>query len=1162
MSGASVTVFTKVAAPGEPTTLSKRISIGTDGRVFSDGSACRMAEGIARTVSAPDAQTLARVIGNLGSKNALALGVSEHSECRVVTARALKQVNGRALNGMPVIARTREFIDYGPGPAWMLLDFDAKHMPDHLRQTIADKGGMWAVLNLLVPGLATCVHVWRASTSTGLRHIDNGPIQGSGGEHVYLLVEDGADVDRAMRALHDTCWSMGYGWHVIGSAGQLLERSLIDTAVRFGERLCFEGPPEVVLPLVQDDEARRPIAHDGPALDTRTVLPSLSAYQEARIAEAKARDQKKLEPEAAAIRGQTDLRLAEALSKRAGMPVAVAQKIVAMRHQKRLLPDVELDFDHLGIVTVGQVLRDPDRHVDETLCDPLEGAAYGRDKAKVLRDKRNPLQLMIYSFAHGGSLYRLCHNARTVGDAVDAAPQKHVVDILSSLVPQAELEADELNELVAAAAAKNGKIGRWVILARLKTERIRREQAAMRAAHEEETLADGRLLALLPPPDGALTKVVEFVDETLTADKSEEPPMRDASAAIVEVRVREPWGLHQFVATGANAEPLPDGQQALPAPPEPTLTPLSATEVTLLVERYIRFETEGTAKTPPHEGRLQRPFIEALMQFGSHSQMPEVRAIVTAPMVALNGNTIAGVGLDRSAKIVYRIEPSLLACFDLDREITTDDAKTALKFLIDEWLVDVSTKKEGKLLSIANALSKIERVLLEERPAWLFTAQQRGSGKTTLIRMINMAVFGRQTAAAAWSDNPEERRKALFSYLLQGVATVVWDNIPRGTEVSCPHIERTLTIPQDSDRILGVSKVETVATTTIMDFTGNRVSFRGDMASRGLSIDLVAGRPDPENRHFEHPDPIGWTLANRVKILEKLYILMIYAGKNRPVGQVAKTRFKTWWQLCGYPVELAAELIDEKIDIASLLSAAEKGEAETTAAGEILTVLMDAFPDAVTERNGRVDDEKKFFARDVSRLIAAGEKRSDGSEPPEDDKERADRLRDAFTDLTGKRVTRTSAGAIGKLLNSRLVGRPVFVDVKDEVTAIVAIVALRGELTRTKQASFYIEIVSKSADETDVFPNLNGLYGSPSSPSSPADRTKSPPPAGDEGDEGDNFSRPDSGETCISHKRAPVSAATPRPPTGSQFNHSARNGGPATSEDDKPTPPSRTRITL
>src|SRR5215469_8759086 len=99
MSGASVTVFTKVATPGEPTTLSKRISIGADDRVFSDGSACRMAEGIARTVSASDVQTLAHVIGNLGSENALALGISEHSGARIETdekPRAERHAGDRA----------------------------------------------------------------------------------------------------------------------------------------------------------------------------------------------------------------------------------------------------------------------------------------------------------------------------------------------------------------------------------------------------------------------------------------------------------------------------------------------------------------------------------------------------------------------------------------------------------------------------------------------------------------------------------------------------------------------------------------------------------------------------------------------------------------------------------------------------------------------------------------------------------------------------------------------------------------------------------------------------------------------------------------------------------------------------------------------------------
>ena len=70
-----------------------------------------------------------------------------------------------------------------------------------------------------------------------------------------------------------------------------------------------------------------------------------------------------------------------------------------------LLPYLELDFDDMGIVTVADVLADPDRFVDETLADPLEGADYGRCKAKVMRADDG--SLFIHSFAHGRSIYQL-----------------------------------------------------------------------------------------------------------------------------------------------------------------------------------------------------------------------------------------------------------------------------------------------------------------------------------------------------------------------------------------------------------------------------------------------------------------------------------------------------------------------------------------------------------------------------------------------------------------------------------------------------------------------------------------------------------------------------------------------------------------------------------
>ena len=197
----------------------------------------------------------------------------------------------------------------------------------------------------------------------------------------------------------------------------------------------------------------------------------------------------------------------------------------------------------------------------------------------------------------------------------------------------------------------------------------------------------------------------------------------------------------------------------------------------------------------------------------------------------MSGQVIDGVGLDRNTGLVHRIDPLLRACVPTNPP-TEEDVRAALIFLLDEWLVDVALDRVGKCIAIMLAMTLIERALLPERPAFFVTAGQRGGGKTTLVIMITLAALGRRAAAAAWSEDSEERKKALFSYLRQSLACVVWDNIPRGAAISCPHIEAALTAAEISDRVLGVSQVETVPSTTVQIFTGNSITPRGDMASR------------------------------------------------------------------------------------------------------------------------------------------------------------------------------------------------------------------------------------------------------------------------------------------------------------------------------------------
>jgi hypothetical protein len=324
-----------------------------------------------------------------------------------------------------------------------------------------------------------------------------------------------------------------------------------------------------------------------------------------------------------------------------------------------------------------------------------------------------------------------------------------------------------------------------------------------------------------------------------------------------------------------------------------------------------------------------------------------------------------------------------------------------MRFLCDDWLVDVATGYAGKATLIAAALSVIERSLLPDRPVFWVTAGRRSGGKTTTLIMLLVAVTGIRPAAAAWSSNEEERRKALFAYLLEGAPYIIWDNITRGTQISCPHIEKSCTSAIYSDRKLGVSEAIATSAATLNFFTGNNVGPKGDLASRSLTIRLDVDRHDPENRDFKYPDPVGWTEAHRGKILQALYTILLgnpaFAGGAHSAAPV-QTRFKTWWGLVGQAVEFAAK--QHKEHVAGLVMDAhptcppvaisfknifldqEDDDEETASLVDVLTILANHW--AQPERG-----KNYFYAADVAKLV-----NHNGDAVAEDTRERAMTVRE------------------------------------------------------------------------------------------------------------------------------------------------------------------------
>jgi hypothetical protein len=405
-----------------------------------------------------------------------------------------------------------------------------------------------------------------------------------------------------------------------------------------------------------------------------------------------------------------------------------------------------------------------------------------------------------------------------------------------------------------------------------------------------------------------------------------------------------------------------DQQTRLPTPEQLILHPLNEMELAELIEQHIEFvELIDEEARPVH---LPMPFVRHYMQRDDNA-LPIVSSISQLPIILPNGEILTGRGLNRKFGIIFRVPKELDDLIPKKEERDSAAVVRAMRFLTDEWLCDVATDYAGKCSIIAAILMILERALLPQRPVVFVTAGHRSCGKTTTLHMIVEAATGRPAQAAGWSTDPEERRKALFSYLDLGLEYLIWDNIAKGSAISDPSIEKACTLEFYTDRVLGKTESKTVATYTIQFFTGNNITPRGDLASRSLIIRLTVDRLDPENRPFTHPDPIEWTRDHRGQILAALYTILLgnpRRSQKKSERAPEPTRYKVWWDMIGSAVEYAAEqhlaAIErdgaadapeprpEKVDFKRIFLKSEDDEEESSSLASVLDKLRREWPSA------------------------------------------------------------------------------------------------------------------------------------------------------------------------------------------------------------------------
>jgi hypothetical protein len=1018
---ATVTLFTKAGGP-----LSKRIEL-VDGVPVSDASMCRMSEGSAKVVSAASAESLAGWINEASSSTALALGMLKGVQIGLTVPIVAKT----RLNGPGLYTRSLECMAFEKGrEAWALLDFDRKGMPSTVAERLEAVGGFEAALASVLPSIAQTARVARPSTSSGLVNTVTGErYAGSGGWHLYPLLEDGTDIPRFVTSLFERLWLVGFGWVTVSACGALLVRSIVDVAVASPERLVFEGAPTLGQDLAQDIEARAAIAFDGGPLASGKALTGLTTAEQAKLRMLLDTAKAARAPEAAIVRARWVEETAPKIAERSGKPLDTVRRELADSFAGLLFPDFPLDFDDSGPGRVSDILGDPERFVGTTLRDPHEPETQGRNCAVVQR--RRDGRLVIFSLAHGGMRYILGYDCAALLALIKRTEAAELPDVFMEALLYASLSSAEEKTAHDAARAKAGWTrGEW---SKLETKKL--GPRAKRRIIDPKPLpeiAPDRPWLERPQSWDELNATLAPLDELLCEVKALEPPFRNLDGQFAVVTERPLPMTHQL----SSSEPKPK-KDWLPPPPVTRLVAADNYQIHSAIEPHVEYRVnvgEGEYRSV----RLPYPFVAAYAEWAL-SSLPRVEAVLTLPIV-WEGELIGGPGLDSKQQAIFRIDERLTTLLP-KKPVPLDVAKESYTWLADVWLKDVAFKDRKKdcVNAIAIALTITERSLLDARPQFNVTGDMPGGGKSTLINMLLASVTGHPAPAYAWSDDEDERKKAIFAFCRAAAPGIVFDNIKRGTIIDCPHLARHATAAEMRDRVLGESRDEDAPARTVIIFNGNAITVRGDLTSRTLTIKIESQSANPAERAFEHEDPVAWTLDNRITILTHLFnILMVErASPNR-----AKTRFKTWWRLIGHPLELVTGF-----NFGTEIRDLTEEDEETLARARIVWRLWTEFG-----KQPKLFDDKEqsevFMAKDVAKLLP----KPDAAEPERVDDAAAARAKQLADDLrtVANRKFAYSAEGVAKVLKYHVTG---WVSVEDGRT-----MRLVSETNRdAKMLEFYVE---------------------------------------------------------------------------------------------------------
>lgn len=322
--------------------------------------------------------------------------------------------------------------------------------------------------------------------------------------------------------------------------------------------------------------------------------------------------------------------------------------------------------------------------------------------------------------------------------------------------------------------------------------------------------------------------------------------------------------------------------------------------------------------------------------------------LVCSPTLREDGSILHVPGYDPQSGLVF--DPCGTTFPSVPDNPSKEDAERSLALLKD-LLKDF--KFDGEVshsVAIAEIMTGVVRRSLSYSPAFGNNAPEAGSGKSLLGDVTAIIATGNRCTCVSPSNNEEENRKRLASALLGGDLVVCIDNVqdPFESDSMCT----ILTSQHWQERLLGTNTNAQIPTNSIFVFTGNNLTFRGDMCSRVVMCHIDPQTERPGERIFDR-ELREYTAKHRGELVTAvLTIIRAYIVAGCPDQNISPFRlFSDWtkwirsplvWLGMKDPYESTRDVTDNdpvREELSALFSAWYKIPTESSSIKQLLEVV-------------------------------------------------------------------------------------------------------------------------------------------------------------------------------------------------------------------------------